>query len=362
MRIAEVICGLIVKQGNTMRMCFSLCLIICLAISNVYAASFDCKKAKTEIEKMICSDGEASQFDEELARKYKKALTLVSYKDQMKKQQQEWIKTLRNACKDETCLQREYRDRIAAMNSTLVAAALHRKLEEPKVEWDRIIFAVAKKLKWEKPYDWGKDSKKDTERKQFCEALLVDLQAGKEVEFVEPIVRTDDYNDPKLQAYLGKCPRLKPIKNVQYQPDIWDYFEESKVPEEERDYAGMIYYSSADFKLYHVDFDGNPENGKEYLFYGGCGYEYGHPGGLDSRHYGILDLDRCKDVASIQVRETLNYRTRQPTKDTNGVIQYKSKYYIYDYVHSDFKNNYIRLHQWDDKSVSNTNWACTFHE
>ncbi len=194
-----------------MRLCLGLCLIICLAISNVHAASFDCKKAKTDIEKMICSDGEASQFDEELALKYKKALALVSYKDQMKKQQQEWIKTLRNTCKDETCLQREYRDRIAALNSTLAAAAFKRKPEDPKVERDRIV-AVAKKLKWEKPYDWKDGDKESLVKRQFCEGLLAALQAGKEVEFVEPIVRTDDYNDPKLQAYLGRCPRLKPLR------------------------------------------------------------------------------------------------------------------------------------------------------
>jgi len=167
MRIAEAICGFIVKQGNTMRICLGLCLIICLAISNVHAASFDCKKAKTDIEKMICSDEEVSKFDEELARKYKKALQLVSYKDQMKKQQQEWIKTLRNTCKDEICLQREYRDRIAALNSTLAAAAFKRKPEDPKVERDRIV-AVAKKLKWEKPYDWKENDKESLAKRQFC--------------------------------------------------------------------------------------------------------------------------------------------------------------------------------------------------
>mgnify|MGYP000872506163 CR=1 FL=1 len=336
-----------------------LSLILFMAAPDVHAASFDCKRAKTTVEKMICSDAEVSKFDEELDRTYKKALALVSYKAQMKKQQQEWIRTLRNACEDEACLLREYRDRIAALNSTIAAAAFKRKPEDPKAERERVI-AVAKKLKWEKPYDWKEGDKESLEKRQFCEALLADLQGGKEVEFIEPIVRTDDYNDPKLQAYLGTCPKLKPIKNVQYQPNIWDYFEEEGVPEEEREYAGSIYYSSMDFKLYHVDFDGNPENGKEYLFYGGCGYEYGYPGALDSRHYGILDLDRCKDVASIQVRETLNYRTRQPTKYSNGVIQYKNRFYVYEYRYSDTDHRSLRIRHWNVKSRSKTSTACWF--
>jgi uncharacterized protein len=360
MIITREICGFIAKQGIIMRMCFLLCLIICLATSNVHAASFDCKKAKTEIEKMICSDMETSQFDEELSRVYKKALALAPYKQQMKKQQQEWVKILRNACEDEPCLRREYRDRIAALNSTLAAAAFKRKPEDPKVERERVI-AVAKKLKWEKPYDWEEGDKESLAKRQFCEALLADLQAGKDVEFIEPIVRTDDYNDPKLQAYLGRCPKSKPFKQVEYQPNIWDYFEEEGVPEEEREYAGSIYYSSMDFKLYHVDFDGNPENDKEYLVYGGCGYEYEYPGAVDSRHYGIFDLNRCKELGDIQVRETINYRTRQLTRDTNGVIQYKSKFYVYELRYPDSDNRRIIIHRWDDKSLGKTTTACWFH-
>jgi len=308
---------------------------------------------------MICSDKGVSTLDEEMDRAYRKALALVSYKDQMKKQQQEWIKTLRNVCKDETCLQREYRDRIAALKSTLAASALKRKPEDLKAERDRII-AVAKKLKWEKPYDWKENDKESLTKRQFCEALLADLQAGKEVEFVEPIVRTDDYNNPKLQAYLGRCPKLKPFRSVWYAQGIWDHLEEENVPEDEREEYGTNYYSSLDFKLYHVDFDGNADNGKEYLFYGGCGYEFGHPGATSFRHYGILDLARCKEMGSIQVLETINHRTMQPTKDTNGVIQYKSRFYVYELRYPASNNRRISVHHWDEKSLSKTTTVCWF--
>lgn len=336
-----------------------LSLILFIAAPDVHAASFDCKRAKTTVEKMICSDEEVSKFDEELDRMYKKALALVSYKAQMKKQQQEWVRTLRNACEDELCLRREYRDRIAALNSSVAAAAFKRKPEDQKNERDRII-AVAKKLKWEKPYDWKENDKKSLAKRQFCEALLADLQVGKEVEFVEPIVRTDDYNDPRLQAYLGTCPKLKPIKNVQWLPKVWEMIEAQDIPEEEWDDYGRKYYSSLDFKLYHVDFDGNPENGKEYLFYGGCGYEFGHPGATDSRYFEVFDLARCKEKGGLQVRETINYRTKQLTNDTNGVIQYKNRFYVYEFRYPDSDLRRIRVHRWDDDSLGKTTTACWF--
>jgi uncharacterized protein len=334
-----------------------LLLLPCLMTGGIHAASFDCKKAKTEIEKMICKDEELSKFDEEMDRKYKKALQLVSYKEQMKKQQQAWIKTLRNACKDETCLQREYRDRIAALNSTLAAAALKHKPEDPKAERERIT-ATAKKLKWKKPYDWKEGDQESLAKKQFCEGLLAALQAGIEVEFVEPIVRTDDYNDPKLQAYLGRCPKLKPLKGVQWQPNVWEMLEEQNYPEEEWEDYGTIYYASLDFKLYHVDFDGNPANGMEYLFYGGGGYEYKHQGATTFSEYRILKLQDCEDLASEQVNETINSKTKQFTNNTNGVIKHKNKFYIFELLYPDTVNQSIRLSQWNSKSPGKTGTVC----
>lgn len=39
-----------------------------------YAASFDCNKASTFIEKAICSESELSKLDDLLGKSYKKAL------------------------------------------------------------------------------------------------------------------------------------------------------------------------------------------------------------------------------------------------------------------------------------------------
>lgn len=337
---------------------FMLCIVGCLQAQHAFAASFDCKKAKTAIEKMICEDAELSRFDEELAGKYKKALSLVSYREQMKRQQQAWLKTLRDACKDETCLAREYRDRIAALNSTLAAATFKRKPEDPRAERERVV-AVAKKLKWEKPYDWKEGDQASLAKKQFCEGLLSALQAGKDVEFVEPIVRTDDYNDPRLQAYLGRCPKLKLYRTIVYQPQIWEHLEEEKVPIEEREEYGRVFYLTLDFKLYHVNFSSNTINGNELLLYGGGGFEfkYQESGPV---YYSIFYLDSCKSIGSINVSETINYLARQLTRQSNGVIRYKDKIYVYDYMYPNSPNQSIRIFHWNTRSLGNTTAVCWF--
>lgn len=67
---------------------------------NSMAASFDCNKASTKIEKLICSDSEVGYLDEELAKVYN--LKMKSLPDDLKKvfrnQQREWIKIRNKKC------------------------------------------------------------------------------------------------------------------------------------------------------------------------------------------------------------------------------------------------------------------------
>ena len=59
--------------------------------------SFDCKKASTKVEKMICSDAELAQEDKELNELYNKYMEFVSknlpdYKDIVIKAQRNWMR------------------------------------------------------------------------------------------------------------------------------------------------------------------------------------------------------------------------------------------------------------------------------
>ncbi len=59
------------------------------------AASFDCKKAGTAVEKLICSDAHLSSADEDIAALYKelRGKLSTSAKDALKAEQRAWLKT-----------------------------------------------------------------------------------------------------------------------------------------------------------------------------------------------------------------------------------------------------------------------------
>jgi len=81
-----------------------------------FAASFDCAKAGTKVEKLICSNDSISKQDENLAKTYKGALDAATDKEELKKQQIAWLKA-RNTCADEICLMQSYQNRILELSS-----------------------------------------------------------------------------------------------------------------------------------------------------------------------------------------------------------------------------------------------------
>jgi len=79
--------------------------------SDIYAASFDCAKASTLVENVICSDSEISTLDETLSSSYRDALADANHANNIKIDQRNWLKK-RNSCKDKACLQGMYEQRI----------------------------------------------------------------------------------------------------------------------------------------------------------------------------------------------------------------------------------------------------------
>lgn len=86
-------------------------LFIYFIISSAEAASFDCNKASTPVEKTICANPELSKLDESLSIEYKKALE-TNDNGPLILDQKNWLKNERAACKDATCLQQAHRKRI----------------------------------------------------------------------------------------------------------------------------------------------------------------------------------------------------------------------------------------------------------
>jgi len=79
------------------------------------AASFDCAKASTNVEKLICANPELSKLDEDLNKVYSLAIEGSSDPSMLKQEQRDWLKK-RNKCNAEECLIASYSERIALLN------------------------------------------------------------------------------------------------------------------------------------------------------------------------------------------------------------------------------------------------------
>lgn len=95
--------------------------------SHAEAASFDCKKAKSEVEKVICSDENLSDLDERIAAAYHNALSKLSPEGQriLRDGQRRWLKTLPKGCYYaptdlRECLERAYRERLGDLSLAAV--------------------------------------------------------------------------------------------------------------------------------------------------------------------------------------------------------------------------------------------------
>ncbi len=99
------------------------------------AASFDCAKAKSKIEKAICADKSLSDLDEYLGRYYGGAAgTLKDGASCLKADQRVWVKTVRDACGTNTaCLKDAYLKRLGTLDNLQPGVTQLKNVELPKV-------------------------------------------------------------------------------------------------------------------------------------------------------------------------------------------------------------------------------------
>lgn len=88
-----------------------LILVLTLTPVMATAASFDCRKATTNVEKLICADAELSLMDDELTERYQFLRKQNNANANVVTSQRRWLAE-RNTCSDSSCLQGSYRHRL----------------------------------------------------------------------------------------------------------------------------------------------------------------------------------------------------------------------------------------------------------
>jgi len=122
------------RQGSPMphqltvavRACVVLACLSTACLQAAFAASFDCAKAVTQVEKLICSDPELSKLDDRLGADYKKATDLsrqqrgasLGVDPILIQDQVEWLKS-RNTCKDAACIKKSYTTRLFGLRGSI---------------------------------------------------------------------------------------------------------------------------------------------------------------------------------------------------------------------------------------------------
>lgn len=79
--------------------------------------SFDCSRAGTGIERMICGSSGLSQLDRRLHGAYMEYREVSGDPDEARRQQVNWIRERRDLCQDVDCLTYEYHSRIDYLSS-----------------------------------------------------------------------------------------------------------------------------------------------------------------------------------------------------------------------------------------------------
>ena len=97
------------------------------------AASFPCQKASTAVERTICASKEISELDDYLGRYYAAARSEMSQaKECLASNQWEWLRGVRDVCKDVACLKAAYLQRLGELDGVQPGATALKNIELPR--------------------------------------------------------------------------------------------------------------------------------------------------------------------------------------------------------------------------------------
>lgn len=104
-------------RGKIMFVKFKLFILCCLFSFHqpTFSASFDCAKAHSQIEKMICTDPQLSKLDSELLPIYQKARKANNNSKAFRDNGKKALRWRSKNCKDKACLVQWYQDRKAEL-------------------------------------------------------------------------------------------------------------------------------------------------------------------------------------------------------------------------------------------------------
>ena len=97
---------------------FQAIAVLFLITTVTYSAGFDCRKASTLVEQLICRDKRLSALDDQMAAAFKSSKTVSDDPERLRFEQRQWIENIRDTCTNLDCLYNAYDSRLTELSST----------------------------------------------------------------------------------------------------------------------------------------------------------------------------------------------------------------------------------------------------
>ena len=305
--------------------------------SYAHAASFDCAKAQSKVEHMICDNSEISKLDDKLGQDYQDVLSKTG--DEQKKQlisdQNHWLNHTRNTCRDKSCVELAYWARQAALETFFEPKSPLYKRESDKAE-------VIKQLLATEQFNLlgGTPAVPN-----FCTQLFDDLKRMNNIRFVAPAVQTLSYEDPKLDPWTKPCEGGAPLifKAACFRSGMQSVLDTVHSYGDAMEALGCTKgFGLPPYRVYELP-DFGAEGNKQYIFYADDNFgssvwrysdsftpeqwERNRPrlGGGGMAGFWAFDVANCKSEDEFFMDAG---QGRRNGKNYNSIIKYKSQYYF----------------------------------
>ncbi len=324
-----------------------------MAVStSIHAASFDCKQAATDVEKMICRNYELSNMDSKLARFYGEAKEAVVDPNVLRSAQREWLEE-RNRCTDVRCLKKRYDRRIDELR---VLVAGHKLWDPPPPMTteaiDRIYVHERRKelinFFNDRPLELSFNSK----RERICIDFADDFARQTEkIVLIPPKVVVHDYDDAQLRREIfDYCPDLE-LRSSKVGPHT-------------------PYVGPRNFIVYQANIDNNIENGEDVLFLEEAlqmrNPKYG-PEIVAQNTFALLDLNDCNGRgfsgtgASRRYPIEYDVSREDPQTGLHGLVRYQGRYYLYGVIDWDPKAPVLSISQHTPGAFGDFKRVCKYY-
>ncbi|MHB8149270.1 MAG: lysozyme inhibitor LprI family protein [Desulfobulbia bacterium] len=288
--------------------------------AQAWAASFDCAKASTKVEKLICENSTISKLDDELSKVYQDDLLKANeeQKQRLIAEQKHWLKYTRNVCADEPCFKHAYWSRMAELATFFGPHSPLYKKEADKAEAIKEVLTTNR----------FEASQGTT---AFCHQMFDDLKQMNGIEFVDPIVQVQSYEDPALDPWKRQCKGKKGPLHFSYTCDghFASLYTED-IPDLRKEISAECAagYGLPPFKLFELS-PIDPSQKKHYVFYSDDAYgptnqewKKSHVGGGWAGFYTFI-FPECQFQGSLYARGGA-----RNGPNYNSVIKYLGQYYL----------------------------------